>query len=69
MNKEQGEQEVQGRANYLKPKVELFRLGENLNFLKIFSAHGELEQYEGWEEIGVDENDIPIGDETDKIYG
>ncbi len=62
MKKEQQTALQQGKADYQTPKVEVFRLGESLNFLEQgFSSNGELDPFLDGEELGVDEQGTPIG--------
>ncbi len=53
MKKEKRAQAVQIKANYLKPEVEVFRLGDSLNFLdKGFSSEGYIGDLDDGGELG-----------------
>ncbi len=53
--------EIQLRASYQAPKVELIKLGQSLSFLvQGFSSEGELDPFKEGDELGVDDQGKPI---------
>ncbi len=62
MNKEQKNELLECKQAYQAPRVELFQLGSNLSFLvQGFSSNGELDLLEDGSEIGIDNDEYPIG--------
>ncbi len=62
MKKKQNEGLLMSKDIYQAPKVEVFHLGSNLSFLEQgFSSNGELDPLKEGYEIGVDDDEYPIG--------